>query len=57
MVTSCRFVDHQCRDLSRDSGMLIGTDVDNVLNEETAEKQEPMENVSLWVGIERWFFS
>ena len=32
----CRFVDHQYRDLSRDGGMLIGSDVDKALNEETA---------------------
>jgi hypothetical protein len=32
----CRFVDHQCRDLSRDGGMLLGADVDKALNEETA---------------------
>jgi len=31
----CRFVDHQCHDLSRDDA-LIGADVDKAHNEETA---------------------
>jgi len=34
--TLCRFVDHQCHDLRRDDDVLMGTDVDKALNEETA---------------------
>jgi hypothetical protein len=36
MFTWCRFVDHQCHDLCCRDDLLIGTDVDKALNEETA---------------------
>ena len=36
MFPWCRFVDHQCHDLSRDDEIIFGTDVDKALNEETA---------------------